>query len=184
MAKSKKKIIEDAVEELDWSVSFETQKNHATGKTDKYASFSGYSEAGEDLEFVEFYDSLDELPGKLFERYQDFDTEEHVKMWLEGKSNGVRGVPDVETLVKDANWIEDFLLELSEALRDALDGKEPKKKKSPEDKLRELTDRLDAEVASNTEARKAWEFADGLVKAVYGAGIEEVLIHYADQKGA
>ena len=184
MAKSKKKIIEDTVEELDWSVSFETQKGHTTGKMEKYASFSGYSQAGEDLEFVEFYDSLDELPMKLFERYQDFDTEEHVKMWLEGKSNGVGGVPDVETLVKDANWIENFLLELSEALRDALAGKKLKKKKSPEDQLRELTDRLDAEVASNAEARKAWEFADGLVKAVYGASIEEVLIHYADQKGA
>ena len=127
MAKSKKRIIEDVTESFGWQAGFHKQKKkmYNGGKwdkeaTEKYVTFSGYSNAGEDLEFVEFYDRLDEIPEKLFERYQDFDVDEHVEMWLEGKMYGVKGVPSARVLVEDAEWIEQFILKLAETLLDAL----------------------------------------------------------------
>lgn len=182
MAKSKKQIIQDVVENIGWSVSFDTQKDQ-NGKTETYVSFSGYSEAGEDLELIEFYDSLDDIPENLYERYQGFDTEEHVTMWLEGKRNGARSVPDVETLVKDAKWIENFILELSEALRDALEGREPKKKLDPNSKLQELFDLIDRRDRAERGVYDAWDKINGLVNEVYGIDIGDALILWAEEKG-
>lgn len=182
MAKSKKQIIQDAAENLGWSASFETQKDQ-NGKIEKYVAFNGCSEAGEDLELIEFYDTLDDIPEKLFERYQDFDTEEHVTMWLEGKRKGVRCVPDVETLVKDAKWVESFILELSEALRDALEGREPKKRPSPNDKLQELFNLIDRRDRVERGVYDAWDKINGLVRDVYGIDIGDALVLWSEEKG-
>ncbi len=102
-----KKKIEDVAEGLGWSVDWQTQKN-LKGKTEKYVEFRQESPAGEDFTFCVFYDALYDIAHELYNWWQDFDVEEHVKMWLEAKSNGVGGVPDVVTLVKDAQDIDDM----------------------------------------------------------------------------
>ena len=51
-----------------------------------------------------------------------FDTEEHVQMWLEGRRNGVSGVPDLKTLTKDADDIKLMLNKLASAMEDVLKG--------------------------------------------------------------
>lgn len=183
MAKSKKRIIEETVETFDWTVRFETQKGQ-NGKTEKYVAFDGYSEAGEDLELIEFYDRLDDIPCKLYERYQDFDIEEHVEMWLEGKSNGVRDIPDVKTLVKDAEWIENFILELSYALREALEDRKPKKRPDPNDKLQELFNLIDLRDRTERGVYDAWDKINGLVNEVYGIDIGDALVLWTEKKGA
>lgn len=111
---SKKKII-DTAEELGWSVDFETQK-YPGKKPEKMVTFSQYSPAGEDFSFYETYESLPEIARQVYSYWQDFDVEEHVKMWLDAKANGVIGVPDVVTLVDDAREIETMLENLWYAL--------------------------------------------------------------------
>ena len=184
MAKSKKAIIEDAVESLGWSASFQTQRRRGTGKVEKYISVSGHSDAGEDLEFSEFYDSLDEIPEKFFEAYQDFDTEEHVRMWLEAKQNKVSNVPDAKTLVEDAEWIEQFLLKLAETLRDALAGRKQDVQPEPKDKLQALFDLIDLRDRSRHGVYDAWDTINGLVNEVYGIDIGDALNLWEKQKGA
>lgn len=100
-----KKKIENVAEELGWSVDWQTQK-YPKGKTEKYVEFSQYTPAGEDFSFYVFYDTLGDIAHELYTWWQGFDIEEHVKMWLEAKSNGVGGVPDVFTLVEDAKAID------------------------------------------------------------------------------
>lgn len=102
---TKKKIVEVA-ESLGWTVRFNKQTRWADGKTEKYVEFSQESPAGEDFSFYVFYDALHDIAHEIYTWWQDFDVEEHVKMWMEAKSNGVRGVPDVVTLVKDAQDID------------------------------------------------------------------------------
>lgn len=111
-----KKKIEDVAEKLGWSVDWQTQE-YPKGKTEKYVEFSQESPAGEDFSFYVFYDALHDIAHELYTWWQDFVVEEHVKMWLEAKSNGVGGVPDVVTLVEDAEEIESMLEELYDAVR-------------------------------------------------------------------
>ena len=109
--------VENIAEGLGWSVRFQTQKN-SRGETEKYVEFSQDSPAGEDFSFYVFYGKLPEIPTEVYRYWQGFDIEEHVKMWLEAKSNGVRGVPDVVTLVDDAQEIETMLENLWEELKE------------------------------------------------------------------
>lgn len=120
MALTKSKI-EDAAEELGWYTCFEAQGH------EKLVTFSRYSEAGEDLEFTEHYDKLDEIPSLMRNCYQDFDVEGHVYGWLSAKQRGVGGIPDVVTLVHDAEDIEKMLLALSNKLLDIRNGVEAAK---------------------------------------------------------
>lgn len=46
----------------------------------------------------------------------DFDPDENIEMWVEARKNGVSGVPDIRTLVKDADDEQDMLDELADAL--------------------------------------------------------------------
>ena len=126
MSKSLKTVVEETAEKLGWSCRFETQRRgrYHDGKwdrevTEKYVEFRQGSPAGEDFDITVVYDRLAEVPEKVYEFYQDFDVDEHVYMWLEAKQNGVGGVPSARVLVEDAEAIEQMLLDLSEALRDA-----------------------------------------------------------------
>lgn len=108
-----KKKIEDVAEELGWHVDWQTQRRKVYNKgkwdkeiTEKYVEFSQESPAGEDFSVCVFYDALHNIAHELYTWWEDFDIEEHVKMWLEAKSNGVLGVPDIVTLVKDAQDID------------------------------------------------------------------------------
>ena len=117
MAKLTKAKIENVAESVGWSVKFNKQTRWADGKTEKFVEFSQYSPAGEDFSFYVFYDDLTDLTHELYTYWQDFDVEEHVKMWLDAKQNGVDDVPDVVTLVEDARAIESMLEELYDAVR-------------------------------------------------------------------
>jgi hypothetical protein len=86
-----------------------------------YLEFTGSSPAGEDISFSIDFDAsklpceqIQEIIDDLGSYYECFDTEEHVTMLLEAKNSGLSGVPDVETLVKDAKEIDDMIRQLSE----------------------------------------------------------------------
>lgn len=88
---------------------------------ESYLQFDGSSPAGEDISFSIDFDAsklpceqIQEIIDDLGSYYECFDTEEHVTMLLEAKNNGLSGVPDVETLVKDAKEIDDMIRQLSE----------------------------------------------------------------------
>lgn len=125
---NKKESIQRAIEVMGFTVEFKTQERN--GKTEKYAEFSGFTSRDRELEFVEFYERLDDLPEKLAERYIDFDVEEEVKTYLEAKANGLAGVPGIVALVEDVKEEEDILWDLSEAVRLGLAGKVPQVQKS------------------------------------------------------
>lgn len=183
MAKSKKEIMKEAIEGQGWSIEFKTQIS-GDRKLEKYVIVSGHSDAGEDLGFLEFYESLDEIPEKFFERYQDFDVDEHVAMWMEGKQNGTRGVPNARILVEDAERIEQFLLKLSETLRDALAGKKPSAEiKKNGDRLQKLFDLIDRRDRAHHGVYEAWDTINTLVNEVYGIDLGDVLNLWEEQKG-
>lgn len=116
MGKLTKAKIENVAESLGWGVSWQTEE-YPKGKTEKLVEFRQYSPAGEDFSFYVFYDALTDLAHELYTCWQDFDVDEHVKMWLDAKQNGVGGVPDVVTLVEDAKEIESMLEELYDAVK-------------------------------------------------------------------
>lgn len=108
-----KKKIEEVAEARGWSVKFFTQTRNAyDGRIQKYVEFSQESPAGEDFSFCVFYEALGDIADEIYTWWLDFDIEEHVKMWLEAKSNGVVGVPDIATLVEDAQDIDDMCKQL------------------------------------------------------------------------
>ena len=111
-----KKRIESKARKLGWEARFGIQKNWSSGKSDKYVEFLGVSPRGEELVFTEFYQVLGDIPVLLFERYNDFDKDEHVLSLLEAKRNGFGGVPGVCELADDAKEIEQMILELSAML--------------------------------------------------------------------
>lgn len=65
------------------------------------------SDAGEALiNTIQCNDSLHEFRKGLLKIWENFDIEEHVLDLLEAKKNGMRGIPDVVTLVEDAQKID------------------------------------------------------------------------------
>lgn len=95
----------DILENLGWSVSSYTG--------DGRVEIEKYSPAGED--FIICVDAAD-FPKSVFEYAENFDVDEHIAMWIEGKENGTAGVPSTRELVCDAEEIEKMLQELSDAL--------------------------------------------------------------------
>lgn len=70
------------------------------------------SPAGEDFWFSIMHDNNVEEAIVEIKRYAyDFDTEEHVKMWIDGP-----GAPDIETLVEDAKAIQEMLDEIADGV--------------------------------------------------------------------
>lgn len=51
-------------------------------------------------------------------RYEDYDIEQEVSLFLEAKNHGFRGVPDIETLVDDCREVKEKLEELWFAVED------------------------------------------------------------------
>lgn len=75
-----------------------------------------HSNAGEDCIFTV---SKEDFVTDLYHLSEEFDPEEHVEMWVEAKqNNSTTGIPDVFTLVEDAKWIQSFLKEIAEKVRD------------------------------------------------------------------
>lgn len=87
--------------------------------------FGQNSPAGEDFWFFignNDVNSEEDMVREVRSYANDFDTEEHVQMWLEGRRNGVSGVPDLKALVKDADDIKLMLNKLASAMEDVLKG--------------------------------------------------------------
>ena len=75
-----------------------------------------HSKAGEDCIFTV---SKEEFVTDLYHLSEDWDPEGHVEMWVKAKqNNSTTGIPDVFTLVEDAKWIQSFLKEIAEKVRD------------------------------------------------------------------
>ena len=96
----------DAVEELDWSC-----KDAGSN-----VELENWSPAGEDLII---YVDKGQWVEDLFDNYQYFDKEEHIKMLLDAKANGFRGVPDIDTLIEDADDILQMYKELADKVAEA-----------------------------------------------------------------
>lgn len=71
------------------------------------------SPAGEDFSISV---SPDNLPDGVRTAAENFDVDDHVHMLLDAKRSGLSGVPDVRTLVDDAEAIQEMLEELATAL--------------------------------------------------------------------
>ena len=95
-------------EELDWSC---WEYEHGGVELGKH------SPAGEDFSF--YVGNKENLAEEAREYADDFDIEEHVRELLNAKANGFAGVPDLKTLVEDADDIKGMLDELADALEEA-----------------------------------------------------------------
>lgn len=82
-----------------------------TNKSGTEIELTKYSPAGEDLYLV--INANDELAGQIQEYADDFDVDEHVKMWI---NSSCKGVPCIRELLEDAEWIENDLQNLAKAL--------------------------------------------------------------------
>lgn len=106
-------------DELEWSV-------HIDGD---YWEFEKYSPAGEDFIFSVTVEDVKNVWREVRQYANDFDTEEHIEMWVEAKKNLVSGIPSIRRLVEDADAIDEMLDELADALREVTDSHEEFKKK-------------------------------------------------------
>lgn len=91
----------DRAEDLGWS-------SHVTAE-DSSIEFSQETPAGEDFSFCVSGNTLEEIVAAIREYADDFDMEDHVKMWLDAKDSGMSGVPSVVELVEDAQAIQEML---------------------------------------------------------------------------
>lgn len=101
----------DICEQLGWNVI----------EYDKEIELAQYSPAGEDFSIILVCEQNDtkEIISELKDYYESFEPEEHVIEWIDAKKNGVRGIPDLRTLLDDAEQIDDMILELVAALETA-----------------------------------------------------------------
>lgn len=94
--------VEDACEAIGWSVASPIRGGYEW-------EFEITTPAGEDYVVYIYARNLPELKGELQAFYADFDREEYVYSLLREKRNGLKGVPDLDSLVKDSHEIEDML---------------------------------------------------------------------------
>jgi hypothetical protein len=106
----------DKAEELGWCVR----------ESDTEWEFIQNSPAGEDFSFDVGADNVhnaDDMVREIRSYANGFDAEEHAKMWIEAQGR-VSGVPDLKTLVKDADAIKEMLDELAAAVANDEDNAE------------------------------------------------------------
>lgn len=77
--------------------------------------FQQHSPAGEDFFFTVWSENVEDVAYEVRKYAREFDTEEHVKMWVSA-SNTTSGVPDIRTLLDDAEDIQEMLDDLAIAL--------------------------------------------------------------------
>lgn len=77
--------------------------------------FNQGSPAGEDFSF--YIRNKTELAKAVREYANSFDPDEHIVIWVNAK-HSVSGVPDIRTLVKDADAIQKMLNELADTLEE------------------------------------------------------------------
>lgn len=97
----------EKAEELDWKV---------TKNDDGSIDFEKYSPAGEDFIFT--VDGKN-IAAEVRDYYEGFDPDDYAEIWVALKREpGAEhlGIPDIRTLIKDADDIDEMLAELSAAL--------------------------------------------------------------------
>ena len=72
-----------------------------------------YTNAGEDFSFEAEGSTLKEIADSIYNYYEGFDPEEHVKDWIIAEQSGVKGVPSLFTLVEDSKKLDEDLEDLS-----------------------------------------------------------------------
>lgn len=95
-----KKKLKDVLDKLEWCM-YEDDCGSA--------DLRKVSPAGEDFGF---FVSLENIVEDVKNYALNFDTEEHIQMWVEAKFEGVSDVPSVRELVEDADAIKEMLQEL------------------------------------------------------------------------
>lgn len=111
MNKKELNKITKVLEKLDFNISSNTKQGD-----DFVIEFGQYTPEGEDWSVCLFYDgSYNNFKEKLTEYSENFDVDEEVELWIEGR--GKNGVPNsIKALVEDAEWKQKQLKELSEVL--------------------------------------------------------------------
>lgn len=97
----------EILESLGWSICCYMANN--------MVELEKYSPAGEDFMMCV---EVNDFPENVSEYADRFDVEEHVMMWLDAKRTGCSGVPDIETLVEDAECIKQDIEDLANALKE------------------------------------------------------------------
>lgn len=116
MSENEIQSIVRTAESLDWRVSCSRQR-YAGQKEYCTLELERYSPAGEDFIFTSGGETSNEIIEDITDYARNFDTEDHITEMLIAKRNGLAGVPDVQTLVEDADAIYSMLCELSGALQ-------------------------------------------------------------------
>lgn len=84
-----------------------TEENHLS------VEMQFYSDAGEDFYFTVDCETKEDLGDAIREYADDYDVDEHVRMWL---NSFMSGVPSAEELAKDAKSIKEFLKNVASEL--------------------------------------------------------------------
>ena len=157
----------DKAEELGWCIR----------ESDTEWEFIQNSPAGEDFFFdisVSDVHNAGDMVREIRSYANDFDEEEHAKMWIEAQGK-VSGVPDVKTLVKDADAIKLMLNELASAMENALEGRYEKDDDRSELSPRQI-ERLDTDIEKTYE----WLLEEFNIDGTAARIIRNVL-EYADR---
>lgn len=102
-------VLLDEADSLGWSV-YEDESGWDIRKA---------SPAGEDFGFFVHKSSVKDAGDFVREvrKYaDDFDPDENIEMWVEARRSGTRSIPEIRTLVQDADDIQDMLDELADTL--------------------------------------------------------------------
>ena len=101
----------DRAEDLGWEITLDEDN----------LEFGKHSPAGEDFFCcVGKTNNPNVLASQVREHASDFDTEEHVTMWVMAKQSGTSGIPSIKELVQDADDIQKMLDDLASALEEML----------------------------------------------------------------
>ena len=147
----------DKAEELGWCVR----------ESDTEWEFIQNSPAGEDFSFdvgASDVRNADDMVREIRSYANSFDAEEHAKMWIEAQGR-VSGVPDLKTLVKDADAIKEMLDELAAAVandEDNAEGDDDEEEgvNSLEDAYEWILNNFNIDGAADRIIRNVLEYAD------------------------
>ena len=106
-----KKLI-DLMEDLGWTIRDLKDYEYLVSEGKTQLEFNQFSPAGEDFNFyIEFNNNIQDFLNELREYVNDFDIDEHVKIWIDVL--GQNGVPStIRELLEDAESIKEMLEEL------------------------------------------------------------------------
>lgn len=105
-----RKILNKA-ENVDWAVQVSVG----------YILFSKFSPEGHDFNIeinLDDDDEIEEILGKIYERYDEFDPSEEAYLWLDETGHGRNGAPyDMKDVYEDMEACQEMILELYDELR-------------------------------------------------------------------